>query len=151
MLKQPVPSKLRRYAGLALAAAMVAGVGMGARAMAPQAVSDQLIDVRLGVQVKGKTVATPRIITRSGQEFSVSDGTYRFEMTATARPDGRIGLAGKPTWDDQALGELNVDLVDGKQERFDFKAPHGAGTLILTVDASTMPDRVVVPERSRSP
>ena len=144
MLAQPFPSTLRRFAGLALVVTLVSGVGMGARAMAPEASSDQLIDVRLGVQIDGKTVATPRIINRSGQPFSVSDGTYRFEMTATVRPDGKIALAGKPTWDGETLGEIKVDLVDGTQEAFDFRAPRGGSTVVVTVDASTAPDRLVL-------
>jgi len=127
---------------------MASGVGMGARAMAPEAESDQLIDVRLTLQVDGKSVADPRIISRSGKAFSVSDGTYLFEMTATARPDGRISLASKPTWKGESLGEIKVDLVDGKQEAFDFRAPRGAGTVVLLVNASTAPERVVFPSKT---
>jgi bla regulator protein blaR1 len=145
MLKQPFPSTLRRFAGLALVAAMVSGVGMGARAMAPEAGTNQLIDVRMNLQVDGKPVADPRVISRSGKTFSVSDGTYLFEMTATVRPDGRISLASKPTWKGEPLGEIKVDLVDGKQEAFDFRAPRGAGTVVLLVNASTAPERVVLP------
>jgi TonB family protein len=155
MLKQPVPSLTRWVAGAALVGTLAFGVGFAAWSSQPARdsvvtqASEQLIDVRMRLEVDGKAVSTPEVITRSGRPFSVSEGRFLLGMAATTREDDSIELAGDPSWNGHRIGEIKVALTDGKPETFRFSAWQADGErrpeLTLIVDASTAPTRVVLP------
>lgn len=158
MLGKPVPSSLRWLAGSMFVTALALGAGLAAWAAQPgpaapavaAADAAKLVNVRMRIDVDGKTVSTPAVINYSGRPFSVSDGRFQVEMTATARNDGRIVLVGKLYQGNHQFGEVKEELEDGKPETYDFVAPpiDGKGALLaLTVDASVAPERVVLPMR----
>ncbi|MEJ7746875.1 MAG: TonB family protein [Luteimonas sp.] len=153
MLKQPIPSSLRWLAGSAVVAVLALVTGFATWAAQPKqiAISDELIDVRMQVQLNGATVSTPRIINHNGRPFSIRSDEIRLfiELTATTRHDGKIDLAGYVYRDNKRAGEIKVQLMDAHPETFDFGPwPDKSGRsdlLTLTVDASTASARVALP------
>lgn len=157
MLAKPVPSSMRWLLGSGLVIALALGTGLAAwaaqpGASVPVAATDakQLVNLRMRLDVDGKTVSTPSVLNYSGRPFSVSDGRFQLEMTATVRGDKSIALAGSVYDGDKLVTHLKGVLEDGKPTTYPFllrSADADEVAVALTVDASTASDRIAMPMR----
>lgn len=156
MLKQPIPTLSRWLGGVALVIALTAMTGFAAWAsqQAQTALTveqGQKIDVRLRLTLNGQTLTFPRIITRSGQPFSIrqqGDQDVYAELIATSRDVGKIDLAGKIYWGDKLISEPNLQLVDASPVTIPIDVPT-ADVWTLVLDASIAPERLVLPKYVR--
>jgi beta-lactamase regulating signal transducer with metallopeptidase domain len=93
-LQQTPPGTIRRLAGrctLALLAVGAFGATLGARA--EQAAPRYAVALQLQ---EGGTQATPRVLTRAGEQFSVESGEWRLDMTVRqADTPDKVWIAGK--------------------------------------------------------
>lgn len=99
------PGTIRCLAGrcmIALLAAGAIGATLGARA--GQAASAPSYAVAMTLDAGGER-ATPRIVTRAGEQFAVASGAWRYESTIRqADAPGQVWLAGKVIKDGQVVG-----------------------------------------------
>ncbi|MEO5566403.1 MAG: TonB family protein [Luteimonas sp.] len=158
MLAKPVPSVSRWLLGSSVVIVLALGAGMAAWAAQPgnpapvvAAGAAQLVNLRMRVDLDGKTASTPTVMTRSGDPFSISDGRFQLEMVATVQGNGTIALAGTVYQGERRLDAVKGTQEDAKPATYRFSVPGADGKLVamaLTVDASAAPDRVSLPMRA---